>query len=658
MLVRFVSDPDYKIKPDSLTHLLYSMIHQCMMSPQISDDEPKQSISEDLLYRREVVDSLSNLIRTYDKSESLTIGICGAWGSGKTSLINFIKEQLQDSKSVVFMNFNPWLYSSQENLASQFLRHLSYHFASKWRKCLYNHSSHIRVVSGAASTLSSDSKLSKMLKAFSDLVDLNIDGIPLEALKSTISASLKESDHKVVVVIDDVDRLDPNEIRILMKLVRSIADFPNVIYILCYDDRIVEKALSTDEYEGHDYLQKIVNLPIRLPEVNGFVAINALRDHFLKVVGRTESNDYEDSIFRCFSNCILTLRDVNSISSKFRLLFEISRNNTCPIDLLALVFLEVKDHPVYDWISENRLRLCGEDLSVIMSQRDGKRDDPSQAYIEMGMNPEHINLLSTLFPRFKPSYYFRSNVATEYRISSYRYINNYFLLTPSSLNITDEFIEDFIRIDDPGVFFEIIQSLNNYLYEVIFRACEKMKIKSEYADYSHKLSDIVLVQPFSDHESLPTQYYMRLYDIVETYLLNLSDSGKIDYLKSSLPADNIHKTIFYGMIIDRVKAIYFNDSEDPAFISIYSEIFDLLTNDKIYRTIEDPYELLCMLILISRTNRDEAEQIFRELKPTAEDRKSVYKDLIKLNTSADFLTDLVGDPRCHPFRLDSDDSAS
>lgn len=656
MLVRYVSEPDCNVKLDCLTHFLYSMIHHRMMSPQISDDEPKQSISEDLLHRRELVDSLSDLIRTYDKTESLTIGICGTWGSGKTSLINFIEEELQNSKSVVFMNFNPWLYSSQENLASQFLRHLSYHFASKWRKHLYNHSSHIHIVSEAASTLSSDSKLSRMLKAFSDLVDLNTDGIPLEALKSTISASLKESDHKIVVVIDDVDRLDPSEIRMVMKLVRSIADFPNVIYILCYDDKIVEKALSTDEYEGHEYLQKIINLPIRLPEVNGFVTINALKDHFLKVVGRTESSDYEDSIFRCFSNCILTLRDVNSISSKFHLLFEISRNNTCPIDLLALVFLEVKDSSVYYWVSENRLRLCGEDLSVIMSQRDGKRDDPSQAYLERGMNPEYIDLLSTLFPRFKPGYYYRSNVTIEYRISSYRYINNYFLLTPSSLNITDELIEDFIRIDDPDIFFEIVQSLNSYLYEVIFRACEKMKVRAEYADYSHRLSDIVLVQPFSNHVSLPFQYYMHLYDIVETYMLKLPDSEKIDYLKSSLPAENIHKILFYGMIIDRVKAIYFDDNGDSAFVSIYREIFDLLTNYGMYRTIEDPYELLCMLILVSRTNRDEAERMFRELKPTAEERKSVYSNLIKHNISADFLTELVGDLRCNPFSLDSDDS--
>ena len=75
-----------------------------------------------------------------------------------------------------------------------------------------------------------------------------------------------------------------------------------------------------------------------------------------------------------------------------------------------------------------------------------------------------------------------------------------------------------------------------------------------------------------------------------------------------------------------------------------------------YRTIEDPYELLCMLILVSRTNRDEAERMFRELKPTAEERKSVYSNLIKHNISADFLTELVGDLRCNPFSLDSDDS--
>lgn len=620
------------------------------MSIPISDNKPKSSISEDLLHRKELIDSLSNLISSYDDLNSLTIGICGAWGSGKTSIINFVREKLQNNESIYFIDFNPWLYSSQENLASQFLRCMSYHFTPRWRKFLYRHSSCIHTVSNVSTTILPDFGLSRTLKVFSDLVDSNTNGIPLETLKSNISEKLKKSNHKIVIVIDDVDRLDPSEIRMLMKLVRSTADFSNTIYILCYDDNIVESALSTEEYSGHDYLQKIINLPIKLPEVSSFCAVNNLRDHYYITVDRAESNDYENSIFRCFSGCELTLRDVNIISSKFQLLFEISKNNTCPIDLLALIFLEVKDPSVYKWISENRLRLCGADISAIQFSNGGKWDDPSQTYCEMNLNPVYIDLLSLLFPHFKQRSYVNLNNGPEYRICQSDYINNYFLLTPSSLDITDEMICNFIRIDNPDFFFEVVLSLNTYhLYEIVSRACRKMNNNPEYADNLRFLSNIVMIQPFSDKKSLPIQCLNSLSKIVKTYLDELSDSEKIDYLKSSFPKEDIHKIILYGMIIDRMKGTYFANVDDSRYTFIYRMIFDELTNNPEIFEIIDSFELFSALILISRTDSNVAKQIFLKLKPTFEERKLIYEDLANLGLSSDFLTEMVGDPTHYGF---------
>ena len=100
--------------------------------------------------------------------------------------------------------------------------------------------SYIRSVSNVVSAVSPDSSISKTLRTFSDLLSSNPNGIPLDDLKSKVSEHLRETNQKIVVVIDDVDRLDPDEIRMMMKLVRSIADFSNIIYILCYDDEIVD----------------------------------------------------------------------------------------------------------------------------------------------------------------------------------------------------------------------------------------------------------------------------------------------------------------------------------------------------------------------------------------------------------------------------------
>jgi predicted KAP-like P-loop ATPase len=61
------------------------------------DYNPKKSIDDDILCRKELVDAIYNLIVETDLSDSLTIGITGRWGSGKTTVINFLRDRLEKS---------------------------------------------------------------------------------------------------------------------------------------------------------------------------------------------------------------------------------------------------------------------------------------------------------------------------------------------------------------------------------------------------------------------------------------------------------------------------------------------------------------------------------------------------------------------------------
>ena len=241
------------------------------MKPIPPNHEPVLSCSEDTLCRRELVESLFEIIQDSDKNRSLTIGICGKWGSGKTTLINFLKDyakskhnQKKDgvSDEVVFIDFNPWLYSSQEDLSVQLLKLFSYSLSSKYTRWICNISSHISPILEIASVISIEPTVGRLMHSFAQLLMNNSDGIPLDALKKKISEMLSKSSRRYVVIIDDVDRLDPDEIRMIMKLVRSVADFANVTYILCYDEGIVSNVLTTESYAGYDYLQKIVYLMI------------------------------------------------------------------------------------------------------------------------------------------------------------------------------------------------------------------------------------------------------------------------------------------------------------------------------------------------------------------------------------------------------------
>jgi len=198
---------------------------------------PVKSIKEDILYRKELVDAVSDLITKADTSESFTIGICGKWGTGKTSFINFIKEKIATDVGII--DFNPWIYTTQYDISSQFLELLSYYLSSDGKKWFIRHKRKISKIIDGVAKVDPDPKTSKLISFFSrSLIDNNGE-IPLNEIKESISSRMSKREKKIVVFIDDLDRLDKNEICMVMKLVRSVADFPNIIYVLCYDDEII-----------------------------------------------------------------------------------------------------------------------------------------------------------------------------------------------------------------------------------------------------------------------------------------------------------------------------------------------------------------------------------------------------------------------------------
>jgi predicted KAP-like P-loop ATPase len=88
-------------------------------------DTPILKSTEDLLFRDIFIDSIATSIRNYKDNESLTIGLYGKWGEGKTSIINLLIENLDKDEDIIYLRFEPWLYSNTEQLISMFFKDLS-----------------------------------------------------------------------------------------------------------------------------------------------------------------------------------------------------------------------------------------------------------------------------------------------------------------------------------------------------------------------------------------------------------------------------------------------------------------------------------------------------------------------------------------------------
>jgi hypothetical protein len=219
-----------------------------------------------------------------DNPEPLTIGIYGKWGEGKTSFLNLIENRIdlwkKDNKGILKYHFNPWRYSTEDEMLFDFFEGLSrlmkvsklenYEKASKKIVSISRYLKSVRISHTAGIPGFLGTKVtyepSEILKALGEKASLSLDEIIAE-----LNSYLDSAGYKVVVFIDDIDRLDKNEIYTILKLVKLNASFKNFVYILALDDEQVAKAIGKrfgeNGKDGKLFLEKIINIPIYLPRI-------------------------------------------------------------------------------------------------------------------------------------------------------------------------------------------------------------------------------------------------------------------------------------------------------------------------------------------------------------------------------------------------------
>lgn len=88
-----------------------------------------------------------------------------------------------------------------------------------------------------------------------------------DARKKKLETLLRKDRFQRVVFIDDLDRLPADELQEMFRVIKSVANFPNVVYVLAYDREVVSAAL--DKFHpgrGELFLEKIVQMPLTMPK--------------------------------------------------------------------------------------------------------------------------------------------------------------------------------------------------------------------------------------------------------------------------------------------------------------------------------------------------------------------------------------------------------
>src|SRR5262249_25633415 len=147
---------------------------------------------------------------------------------------------------------------------------------------------------------------------------------------------------RVIVLIDDIDRLLPSEMTDIFRLVRSVGDFPNVHYVLAFDRSIVAKALSDEcRTDGERYLEKIVQAPFELPRPSAATLHQMFTSRLRDVLAGTEEELFErqrwsEVFLTGIAPFLRTPRDVTRLLNALTVTYPVVRNEVNLVDFVAV----------------------------------------------------------------------------------------------------------------------------------------------------------------------------------------------------------------------------------------------------------------------------------------------------------------------------------
>ena len=395
-------------------------------------DQPIQSCKEDTLSRKSFARSLGNAILKYKEKDSIVIGLFGVWGSGKTSIINMALEHIDsvcrektNENKPILVKFNPWNYSDQNQLISQFFKQLSVTLKRK------DYSVNIRKVGKKLETYTKFFEPVKLIPVVGQLMGIVKDIVQtigktlkvfgehrendLNSIRKELNDLLAKQSNKIIVIIDDIDRLNNTEIRQIFQLVKSLGDFPNTIYLLAFDKEIVINALKkVQEGSGVEYLEKIVQVPFDIPLISKQEIEQLLfsqLDELVKDIPEEKwdqtcwGNIYHSGLKYFFEN----IRDVTRYINSLRLGLGLIKGEVNPIDFLAITAIQVFIPEIYYGIRDNKDIFTGGFDSAYgnsnaVKEQAKKRCDEILGRVNKYPQEIFMDFLKRLFPKLESIY--------------------------------------------------------------------------------------------------------------------------------------------------------------------------------------------------------------------------------------------------------------
>lgn len=416
-------------------------------------DRPIESLDADILDRGPFVSSLikalihnetdknGNLVT--QRSTGFVIGLTGEWGLGKSSIINLLRKELTKTEGTAVAYINPWLFKGRDELIQAYFNSLREALgrsptekARALQEQLERYKKSIEIfgtaTAAALDALGGNGAVSSLWNKFKkNITELFTKPKPLSAEheRKSLEKKLEKFQTPVIVLIDELDRVEDEEVRAVAQLIKAVGDIKGVSYLVAYDPERVTQALGRGENieerkkSGEQYLEKIIQFPIPLRplftnDISTLISAN-LQNAKINIPNPLE--EHQEAIINQITLNARTPREIKRLIGTFSVLHEILHREICPYDILGYSWIITKTPATREAIARNIDAIVDDpsqlELIKRVSQlRENKNNPPPVKEILGPQSEGHSKLIEILFPYFINS----GSSATGNRISKRR----------------------------------------------------------------------------------------------------------------------------------------------------------------------------------------------------------------------------------------------
>lgn len=361
----------------------------------------EREVDYDLFNRSNIVKQLAEAMQHPTSKHSYVIGLTGIWGSGKSTILNLAKKKIsKDTNSVDLSHtnesdFDLWLFESKEEIIKGMYNYFLTGLGIQYRSALTN-----KLITNAAKLLAGVS--------INGIETLFLDPNTYQdvfKLKEKLTNYVKSTNKHYIMCIENLDRADNEQVILILKLINSVFDIPNVTYVLLYDNERLNKVLKNTESSNVSFAEKVINQEIQMPISIDLdicnTCLNNLRDSYgmnNSFQVRGEAKDFQKVQENIVSN-ITTIRDLKRIiNSVYTILANRDTLRLYLPDVIAIQYIHFKNPELYEKIKNHKKLLTWTQSLYLGNYNNLTAKDKKYVEDLISNYQQYADMLEVMFP--------------------------------------------------------------------------------------------------------------------------------------------------------------------------------------------------------------------------------------------------------------------